>query len=277
MGDGALGSDHVNYLILRYLQESGHGNAAKALYQDWNRADEYRDPEKLPFASVVKPHELVSIIQDGLFHDQLHATVTNQSRRFGILDDALSRPSSAHQTAPDARPQPNAQPSSRRRSSFARANDGDGDNFPTPAAKRTRRSNASDAHVNGDDMEVDKTHEDAESVSAPAETETAQSDVEPAVPDEGPAIETISAATQTEKKSRTKTETMYWTLDKPDSSILHTMWNPNPAMTSRLLTVGESLCRFYDLPKSADGAAQHVSNLLCHAVLPFFALLTHPS
>lgn len=246
MGDGALGSDHVNYLILRYLQESGHENAAKALYQDWNRETEYGDPESLPFAPVVNQHELVNIIQDGLYYDQIQASVANTNRRFKLIEARASRPTSSHQPSSESR----IQQSNRRMSTFAQTHERE--DFPTPAAKRVRRSNASDAHVNGDAMEVDKSVQ-GDDDSPSAEPDRAQSETEPATAEDEVPIETSSSATQTDKKAKTITETVYWSLDKNEpASILHTMWNPQPAMTTGLLTVGESLCRLYEIPMSAQ-------------------------
>jgi len=230
MGDGALGSDHVNYLILRYLQENGHENAAKAFYRDWNRADEFSDPEKLPFASAVGHNELVYLVQDGLFHDQLQATVSNNSRRFNLTRSDFSRPSSSHKIP--------SKPTVRRPSAYVLP---DQEDFPTPAPKRPRRSNGSEAVVNGDAMDVDRRQDEDDDEAL--EHERAQSEVEPANEEES--VEMITAATQTDKQSRIITKTLYWALDKTEpTSILHAAWNPQKASTG-LLTAGEALCRLY--------------------------------
>ncbi|PLB34539.1 WD40 repeat-like protein [Aspergillus candidus] len=64
-----LTSHHVNYLIWRYLQESGHGEAAVTLQRAWNR-----DPQSLPFAPHIKTHALVSLVQKGLqYHELEHS------------------------------------------------------------------------------------------------------------------------------------------------------------------------------------------------------------
>ena len=244
MGDGALGSDHVNYLILRYLQENGHENAAKAFYRDWDRPDEYQDPENLPFAHHVRQHELVNIIQDGLFHDQLQATVSDSNRRFKLLNPNNSRPTSSHRIPP--------KPTSRRPSAFVAP---DQDDFPTPAPKRPRRSNGPDTYINGDAMDVDGTVQEDEGETT--EPERAQSEPEPEAVIEEEPVEMSTAATQTDKESRIRTKTLYWTLDKRDpASFLHTAWNPQTAMSSRLLTVGEALCQLYNIPAPEfDGEA----------------------
>ncbi|KAH0258015.1 hypothetical protein KCU91_g16044, partial [Aureobasidium melanogenum] len=221
MGDGALGSDHINYLILRYLQEAGHENAARALHQDWHRPQEYGDPEKLPFAPLVKQHELVHIIQDAIFHDQLLAQVTNQSRRFNLTTRQF-----AHRASTDRRPSTNQH------------------DFPLPPAKRSRKSNDS---LNPDSMQIDPTPQDHD--------QDADRDPTPDAP-EPEHIPTTSSATQTDKKLKSKSETMYWALDQPDASIMHALWNPQLSQSTRLLTVGESLCRFYDLPHHTKNGLQ---------------------
>lgn len=222
MGDGALGSDHINYLILRYLQEAGHENAAKALHQDWHRPQEYGDPEKLPFAPLVKQHELVHIIQDAIFQDQLLAQVTNQSRRFNLTTRHF-----AHRASTDTRPPTTNQ-----------------HDFPLPPAQRSRKSNDS---LNADAMHIDSQPQDSH--QEPHRHPT------PDLP-EPDYIPTTSSATQTDKKLKSKSETMYWALDQPDANIMHALWNPQLSQSTRLLTVGESLCRFYDLPHQTKNPLQ---------------------
>jgi transducin (beta)-like 1 len=63
-----LSSNVVNYLVWRYLQEAGYGNAALHLSRCW-----IRDPQTLPFARDVQPHTLVNLLQDGLWLDTLQA------------------------------------------------------------------------------------------------------------------------------------------------------------------------------------------------------------
>ncbi|THX69034.1 hypothetical protein D6D08_06130 [Aureobasidium pullulans] len=247
MGDGALGSDHINYLILRYLQEAGHENAAKALHQDWHRPQEYGDPEKLPFAPLVKQHELVHIIQDAIFHDQLLAQVTNQSRRFNLTTRQFAHRASIND----------------RRSS---TNQHD---FPIPPAKRSRKSNDS---LNPDSMQIDSIPQDDDQQDAEHEPTSDAPE-----PDH---IPTTSSATQTDKKLKSKSETMYWALDQPDASILHALWNPTLSQSTHLLTVGESLCRFYTLPNQTKGGVQRAHHTNAET-MPKGSIITaacwHPS
>ena len=69
MTGAPLTSDHVNYLIWRYLQERGFGKSAVQLSREWGTDD----PHQLPFAHSVKQGTLISILQDGLRYDALAA------------------------------------------------------------------------------------------------------------------------------------------------------------------------------------------------------------
>ncbi|KAG2418114.1 hypothetical protein HFD88_001215 [Aspergillus terreus] len=71
-----LTSHHVNYLIWRYLQESGHGEAAVTLQRAWNR-----DPQSLPFAPYIKTHALVSLVQKGLQYYELEQSLDKDGNR----------------------------------------------------------------------------------------------------------------------------------------------------------------------------------------------------
>jgi hypothetical protein len=66
--------------------------------------------------------------------------------------------------------------------------------------------------------------------------------------------DSLDVATQTELKTGHKTSTTLWKLDRPGTCILHSQWNPSTASrySRTLLTVGESLCRYYHIPESID-------------------------
>ncbi|KAF2220941.1 hypothetical protein BDZ85DRAFT_266046 [Elsinoe ampelina] len=244
MGDGALGSDHVNYLVLRYLQESGFESAAKSLYREWYRNDQYRDPEQFPFAGVVKQHELVHIIQDGLFHDQLQATVANGPRRFTLTSNDVEQRTQRNKSL------------SRRQSVYT---SNDQDEFALPAAKRVRQSNASDTLTNGDAMDVDDQRDEYDRTSNPSDQDRAQSEPEQV---EQIIIETKAMGTQTDVKKKIRTQTMYWSIDKSSPvSILHTAWSPATASSSFLLAAGESLCRVYDVTRTSDSYLNGIENI----------------
>ncbi|KAL1989919.1 hypothetical protein VTN49DRAFT_7116 [Thermomyces lanuginosus] len=65
-----LTSHHVNYLIWRYLQESGHGEAAVMLQRAWNP-----NPQSLPFAPYIRNHALVSLVQKGLQYHEIEQSL----------------------------------------------------------------------------------------------------------------------------------------------------------------------------------------------------------
>ncbi|KAL1859981.1 hypothetical protein Plec18170_001930 [Paecilomyces lecythidis] len=70
MASPDLTSHHVNYLIWRYLQESGHGEAAVMLQRAWNP-----DPQALPFAPYIKTHALVTLVQKGLQYHEIEQSL----------------------------------------------------------------------------------------------------------------------------------------------------------------------------------------------------------
>ncbi|CAG8232599.1 unnamed protein product [Penicillium salamii] len=79
MAQPDLTSHHVNYLIWRYLQESGHGDAAVSLQRAW-----YPDPQTLPFAPYIKTHALVSLVQKGLQYHKLETSLDKEGNRITL-------------------------------------------------------------------------------------------------------------------------------------------------------------------------------------------------
>lgn len=268
MNHGSLNSDHVNYLILRYLQESGHENTARALYTDWHRSDEYSDPEALPFAAEVTQHQLIHIIQDGLFHDRLQASVNNDHPRFRLTE---------------TRPPPI--PRARRRSLYTNNNDAHldvataDDGALESTGKRlkkkgVKRNPALNVITNGDndamdvdpvnnlgtrrDADADPDPDDAESGSSspqvpPEQQEASDNDNEDML-DDLPPIDVASHSTQTVKKAAFRTRATYLTLNGPTDrgAIMHATWSPASSADrladhqSRLLVTGDLVCRIYN-------------------------------
>ncbi|KAM0720010.1 hypothetical protein Q7P37_004145 [Cladosporium fusiforme] len=258
----ALSSDHINYLILRYLQESGHESTARAFYKDWQRPREYRDPEDLPFTPTVQRYELVSVIQNGLVHDELQARVGRNERRFRWTTYA----SAENAAQPD---NGSGTVSSEQRKARGAALSGmrAPDEFPTPGAKRQRLSQGPESvHVNGDRdaMDVDAASpsagdgdEDAEAASPEA---TASDDAT-----EAPAerYDSLDVATQTQVRRGPKTSTISFNINKPDATIYHSSWSPteDTKETSTLFAVGEGLCRYYRVPNLDDGDVQTITHM----------------
>lgn len=262
---GPLHSDQVNLLIFRYLQESGFENAALALAQDWRRPDEFHDPETYPFASAVQRNELVSVIQSGLHHDDLLARKCNKERKFrwtgNDTRDSIERRDAHLENGATSRP-----PSSKGRKGRASAMRAPNE-FPTPASKRQRKSEGSEAHINGDAMDVDAASPSAEA-DEDAEAASPALQSEPEVMEVVERYDSMDVATQTEIKTSPKTSTMFWEVDNPKAIIYQSTWSPDsdPKNARTLLTVGESLCRLYQVPDSMDDANQVCSNhgCVCH-------------
>ncbi|KAK5110207.1 hypothetical protein LTR62_006203 [Meristemomyces frigidus] len=292
----ALHSDHINYLILRYLQEHGHEKAALAFYKDWQRPYHYRDPEDLPFANVVKRDALVSVVQDGLYFDKLSSGTRQKPRKYkwtvvnprqpieepaDDVDEDLDAEGEdvdveSGRSVGGSRPVSSAG----RSSAVGRKGKNVGmraaDEFPTPAAKRQKRDGRviEEVQVNGnrdDAMDVDAApsaadgEEDAE-VASLAEVEMAE------VPER---YDSMDVMTQTEVKVGPKTSTIHWTIDKPGATLFHSIWNPDSDTRNAktLLAVGEGLCRFYEVPDIEAGSNQQVTHL-DHLKMPPSGIVT---
>ncbi|KIW49326.1 hypothetical protein, variant 1 [Exophiala xenobiotica] len=79
-----LNSDQLNYLIWRYLQESGYAEAAVKLQRDWKV-----DAESLPFAKSIKGHALVHLVQKGLRYHHLSLTIDENGRPSKQLNPSM--------------------------------------------------------------------------------------------------------------------------------------------------------------------------------------------
>lgn len=236
---GSLSSDHVNYLILRYLQEAGHGKAAEELYRSWNRPYECRDPEDYTFARTVHRNDLISLIQDGLVYDELLASAAQGQKRYAFVNPELS----AHDEGfVDGERQ-----SSKRVPIHAPADD-----FPTPAAKRQRLSHGSEAQMNGDTSEADADGEEVD------EMEVEDEEVEPV---EVERYDSMDVATQTTPPPKLgpkhKITAVQWALDEEYASVLHASWATGKhGQTETLFMGGENVCKFYDVPENAEDMEQ---------------------
>lgn len=257
----ALSSDHINYLILRYLQESGHETSARAFYKDWHRPREYRDPEDLSFAPSVRRLELVSVIQDGLAHDELHARVGRNERRFRWILEA-----SGEDVEDDGESRSRPPSSGKRKGRVPALSDMRApDEFPTPAAKRQRTNPEPETvHVNGDRdaMDVDaasasvgEADEDAEAASPEAASDDATEAPE--------RYDSLDVATQTEIRRGPKTSTVSFHVSKPTAKVFNSSWSPSkdPGEASTLFAVGEDLCRYYQVPELDDGDLKTIQHL----------------
>ncbi|KAK3117411.1 hypothetical protein LTR53_001250 [Teratosphaeriaceae sp. CCFEE 6253] len=271
-----LHSDHVNYLVLRYLQEHGHQSAAVAFYKDWQRPFHFRDPQGLPFVGAVKRDALVAVVQDGLYFDELCTQQGNTHRRhrwitidprapLGEQDaEDWDRDAEGEEDAAGSEQEAERPPSralEKRKSTVRPQTMRAPDDFPTPAPKRQRRDEGAEpVHMNGDRDAMGVDNEPSPTADAPHSSSPVSpapvSDVEVVeVPER---YDSMDVSIQTELKEGSKTSTMYWKLDRPGASIFHSLWNPSslPENASTLLTIGDSLCRFYNVPETMDNVHQ---------------------
>ena len=223
-----LKSDHVNYLIWRYLQENGYGKAAVQLQRDWSN----NNPESLPFAQDVKPYTLISAIQDGLNYDELlaslqpdEANVSNAPTYARRYTFAIPRKRPAEDEPQDTRTtlQEIASGSRKRQKLDSTVND----QHQTPTTSRPssgRRKSAKvtplDLQRNGDAMDVDN-EEDAQEQEAEAELEE-ESEVAIPVPtlDIG-----TSTGTQNEEFVDKRLARSLFDIDLPGADILNCRWS----------------------------------------------------
>ncbi|KIW45629.1 hypothetical protein, variant 1 [Exophiala oligosperma] len=139
-----LNSDQLNYLIWRYLQESGYADAAVKLQRDWKV-----DAENLSFAKNIKGHALVHLVQKGLRYHHLSLTIDENGRPSKQLNPAMFffGPES-NEPPPELReesiPAPSPAPSSStaRRGGRESVPNGFPDNVAPAAPKRGRKTAA---------------------------------------------------------------------------------------------------------------------------------------
>ncbi|KAL6717538.1 hypothetical protein ACLMJK_005453 [Lecanora helva] len=287
----SLTSDHVNYLIWsslanhtiitkRYLQESGHGEAAVKLQQHW-----LIDPQTLPFAQRIKTHALVSLVQKGLQYYQFEQSIDQPGNRntsaatlfFGAESARASSLPNRDQNDDDVRNSP------RQRKHPRESNvNGLGLDLPaqTPAPKRNRRSNGTDntssTTTNGDrtandNMQIDNqdgydyaneppepvspTHyssvEDAQTMNGMDIDDDATAHHSP-TPDQQLTLTLTngeSKGVQSDKVDQLGPQTSILTV--PDNThVEHTAWNPKDPTI--LAVGGEALCRLWYISKSAS-------------------------
>ncbi|MCJ1347793.1 hypothetical protein MMC31_006022 [Peltigera leucophlebia] len=159
MSVDTLTSNHVNYLIWRYLQESGHGEAAVKLQRDW-----IPDPQTLPFAQYIKTHALVVLVQKGLQYYEIEQSINQNEPRppSSSLSSLFFGPQSCRATSTlkeDVSEEDGVcalrfSPRTRKHGRESAAN---GLSLELPATeratKRSRRSNGTEGSIGGDDLD----------------------------------------------------------------------------------------------------------------------------
>ncbi|KAL1964030.1 hypothetical protein VTN77DRAFT_7576 [Rasamsonia byssochlamydoides] len=186
-----LTSHHVNYLIWRYLQESGHAEAARMLQRAWNP-----NPQSLPFAPYIKTHALVSLVQKGLQYHEIEQSLdqdgnpvplTPSKSFFGptpLDEEALKPRGDRHGKALDGLGTDQASLSPGSKADREGTNTVNGHlvaepTLATPSAKKSRKSSnleRLEGTVNGDEgaMEIDSNgvaHDATPAVKSPSPAE----------------------------------------------------------------------------------------------------------
>ncbi|KAF2708487.1 hypothetical protein K504DRAFT_477829 [Pleomassaria siparia CBS 279.74] len=250
----ALSSNVVNYLVWRYLQEAGYGNAALQLSRCW-----IRDPETLPFAKNVSQHTLVNLLQDGLWFDKLQAEAANVDQRYHFGHDH-GRPFSVRNGALLTLDQgiPAHQ--------LAEAEEVNGavqEPPPRKGAMKRKRAKTNgieprmmNPQTNGDAMDVEQNGNTHVTNSVRAESEAMASEAESPTVAEIP-ISTLSIGQsteiQTEKITDLAPKTRFdATIKEGDKVVEQTLWG-----AELLLTAGQSLLRLHLLPKDDDSVLQN--------------------
>ncbi|CAK1354799.1 hypothetical protein CB0940_01390 [Cercospora beticola] len=245
-----LHSNHVNYLIWRYLQEQGFEHAAIAFTRDWRRTgDIASDPDALPFAHAVQRNDLVSVVQYGVHYDQARAKAgLNSGERKFVWSkfDGRGAPSRRRDSTENGA-KSRSTDSGRRKDKLPVAR--------STAARTSRKGDVGEAQFNGDRdaMDIDTGSADGEPEQDPT-SPTVASESDQAGPVER--YDSMDVLVQTDLKVEPKTSTISWHLDKPSANIQRVLWSPRSEEddTKTLLTVGEDLCRFYQIPVSARDA-----------------------
>ncbi|CAO2650976.1 Nn.00g092730.m01.CDS01 [Neocucurbitaria sp. VM-36] len=244
-----LSSNVVNYLVWRYLQEAGFGNAALQLSRCW-----IRDPDTLPFAKNTEPHTLIRLLQDGMCFDQLQAEACNTEPRYRFGVDhgrpysarngallTLDKGIPAHELAAEANGAVQEPP-------------------PKKGVKRKKAKPTNgveprpEPEVNGDAMEIEQNGTTHVTNSVRAESEAMASEAESAIVAEIP-ISTLSigqdAEIQTEVVADLTPDTIFIPRPKDFASVVeHTSWGPSESPV--LLAAGKSLLQVHLVDKEAN-------------------------
>lgn len=227
--------DHINYLIWRYLQESGFGRTAVQLQHEWTA-----EPQSLSFAHAVNPHELISLVQDGLAYDDISSQVDSVSKRYSFVE-ARKRLAPEPEAAdePDDAVDEEAAARSRKRPKLDRAAD---------SADRRKRASASKQTANDVDDAMDV---DGVDVHVPPKLE---------IEEPPPLLTTAEIGEEKGVQSRKIYEPLAAVtvamIDVPNADVMNLCW---PVFDGKegLLATGGRISRWYDsLSKTNQGSDQ---------------------
>ncbi|TVY68990.1 F-box-like/WD repeat-containing protein TBL1Y [Lachnellula suecica] len=234
----SLDSDRVNYMIWRYLIESGYEETAVRLQKEWDQPD----PQQLSCAPHVPNHALVVLLNRGLLYNvierenvQLH--VDQASAVTGFFGP-LTPKSPVAEAAPREEESENAR---KRQIEHERAQIANG-----PPIKRPRLSNG---YENGGfeptPMDVDDEPQNGDENAYPSPEQLPSPIIATVGPDQG---------TQIEKVSELSTDTIFLELSDDQASrnavLLQCEWNPrDPKILAAAGT--DALARMWTLTRTA--------------------------
>ncbi|KAJ5733944.1 hypothetical protein N7493_002730 [Penicillium malachiteum] len=246
MAQPDLTSHHVNYLIWRYLQESGHGEAAVSLQRAW-----YPDPQSLPFARHIKTHALVSLVQKGLQYHELESSIDKEGNPITFTAaDHFFGPEPFEATALKSRETVTEAPA------------------PEPAPERITNGHAPEtlgenqkSETNGDSMDVDVGTESKPDSPIP-EPVDGDGDVSMGA-DEVPQEPTLSTGTSVGVQISPAKKSADLTPDTAcldlDDHVVNAIWRP--ADPTILVTRGESRCSLWQLSSTSEPVQKKLHDL----------------
>ncbi|KAB8346267.1 hypothetical protein FH972_023311 [Carpinus fangiana] len=273
-----LQTDHINYLIWRYLQEHGYGHTAVQLQRDWRN-----DPQALPFASSVEPHTLMSAIQDALAYDELShglaldrahttgATLPGRSKRYAFIGEnqRKRRASPTDDRAESSRPASSHQNDGARKRPRLDVNGVKGSGTSVSGRRKSNKNIHPSTAAGQDAMDVDRRNSSRSEALGEEEEEMPVKEEPPPPPSTlelgrsvpvqcDPIIDTTIAKTLS-------------TFSIPHADIIHATWDPTSA---ELLTVsGGSVFRTYSIPtesRDEDDIAEPAYENVTEAAGSFF-------
>ncbi|KAF4615874.1 hypothetical protein G7Y89_g15241 [Cudoniella acicularis] len=230
----SLNSDRVNYMIFRYLIDSGYKETAARLQQEWNNPD----PEQLSCAPHVPNHALVVLLNRGLLYsvvDRGDAPVDSED--VGAVTGFFG-PLTPVSTAAEAADEDDFENARKRQIDNEPAQLSNG-----PSAKRQRLSNGYENGFESIPMDLDEdANADEHAYPSPEQLPS------PVVATLGP-----EQGTQIDKVSELSTETVFLELSDDQTSrnavLLQCEWNPrDPTILAAAGT--DALARMWTLSRT---------------------------
>ncbi|KAF2668624.1 hypothetical protein BT63DRAFT_281691 [Microthyrium microscopicum] len=234
-----LGSNVMNYLVWRYLQEAGFAMAAEWLSKEWH----LHPDEVMPFYRHVKQNQLIHMVQDALFMDDIRARGSRDKHRYFFGDDhgplyAVPTYDIAGERKPGDVP--------RAQSSTPNGVNGTSESSASRKNKQKERAN-SHRPVNGDAMDLDENgygpSEQASEVDSPA----------PAVQEVEPLLNTLTITDSSVVAAEKPLEILSSStiLPWPDSfPIARSDWSP--VQQNALMVAGSNTLRLFGIKTPED-------------------------